>query len=294
MAVEKLVYIAGYGRSGSTILDILLSQPDEHVGAGELTFLFEACDRGETCSCGDPIGQCGLWGEALDGLGFGPDDVRRARDVTRQMEARPMREREAAAYEHLWKRTLDATGGIADATCVVDSSKTSRRKWRRPILLNRLNSVDVRIIHLVRDPRSVMRSIEKGSNKKLEGREDIRIGGGAYRGLASWTFANSLVETHLGALHDVDRLVVRYEDLAADPVSTLERVEAFADLDLDDTVRRLEEDKGLQPGHGVRGNRLRRQPEIRFDPSSGDGPDLPPLAGTLGGVVPLTGRYDYS
>jgi hypothetical protein len=288
----KVLYIAGYGRSGSTILDILLSQADSHVGAGELTFLFEAVDGGEDCSCGQKLDVCPTWGSVLDGLGCDSDDVAEAKILSRRLETIPGRTAESGAYKDLWRRTLKTTSDVVGADCVVDSSKTSRRKWRRPLLLDQIDDLDLRVIHLVRDPKDVMQSIEKGSNKALEGRENTRIRGGAYRGLASWTFANTLVETHLG-LHDVDRLLVRYEDLMADPATVLNRIGEFADVDVTEGIHRVEKGVPLDPGHGIRGNRLRREGPIRFDPPEEQGPTLPRLAALLGEYAPLRSRYGY-
>ena len=38
--MREIIYIAGYGRSGSTILDISLGQHDDIMGMGEFTNIF--------------------------------------------------------------------------------------------------------------------------------------------------------------------------------------------------------------------------------------------------------------
>ena len=61
-AKVKVIYIAGYGRSGSTILDIALSQAREVFGAGEITALSRhVWTENEYCACGVPIRSCELW-----------------------------------------------------------------------------------------------------------------------------------------------------------------------------------------------------------------------------------------
>ena len=56
----KLIYIAGYGRSGSTILDIILNNSGKIGGFGEITqFLSDYKDY--KCSCGATFMNCEFW-----------------------------------------------------------------------------------------------------------------------------------------------------------------------------------------------------------------------------------------
>ena len=49
----RVVYIAGYGRSGTTILDIALGQHSVVMGAGEITALTRhVWQENEYCACG--------------------------------------------------------------------------------------------------------------------------------------------------------------------------------------------------------------------------------------------------
>ena len=67
----KVLYIAGSGRSGSTILDRILGQLDGFFSVGELCNLW---DRGllahRKCGCGVPVDQCPTWTGIL-ATGFG-------------------------------------------------------------------------------------------------------------------------------------------------------------------------------------------------------------------------------
>ena len=58
----KLVYIAGYGRSGSTLLDVILGMHPEIECNGELSYLFNiADDYQERCDCGLELRECPKW-----------------------------------------------------------------------------------------------------------------------------------------------------------------------------------------------------------------------------------------
>lgn len=48
--MTEVFYIAGYGRSGSTVLDMLLGMHPAILGMGELTHVFEYWLGDETCS----------------------------------------------------------------------------------------------------------------------------------------------------------------------------------------------------------------------------------------------------
>ena len=63
--MAKIIYIAGLGHSGSTLLDMSLGTLKNVVGLGELKTLLEAEDRKRhyqsTCSCGNPAKDCNWW-----------------------------------------------------------------------------------------------------------------------------------------------------------------------------------------------------------------------------------------
>jgi len=62
-ASAKLVYIGGYGRSGSTLLEYLLAAHPEVVACGEIERHLRVFARRRTCTCGEPARHCQVWGE---------------------------------------------------------------------------------------------------------------------------------------------------------------------------------------------------------------------------------------
>ena len=61
-ASGPLVYIASSGRSGSTLLDLLLNQHSQITGAGEVHILNRAAVTNEyLCTCGEKILNCPFW-----------------------------------------------------------------------------------------------------------------------------------------------------------------------------------------------------------------------------------------
>ena len=67
----RVLYMAGTGRSGSTLLARILDRADGVVAAGELRYLWQ---RGlledRVCGCGEPFSRCPFWTEVID-RGFG-------------------------------------------------------------------------------------------------------------------------------------------------------------------------------------------------------------------------------
>ena len=72
-----MVYIAGSGRSGSTILDNILGQIGGWASAGELRFLWERGVLGDRlCGCGERFSVCPFWTQVLRSVsasGVAPD-----------------------------------------------------------------------------------------------------------------------------------------------------------------------------------------------------------------------------
>ena len=68
MNTIKIVYITGFGRSGSTLLDILLASAPSAFGCGELNALLrEGIFGGDPCACGEPVANCPLWQDVMNG-----------------------------------------------------------------------------------------------------------------------------------------------------------------------------------------------------------------------------------
>lgn len=62
--VTKLVYIGGYGHSGSTLLEYLMAASPEVIGCGEVVSVLRYCGRKSKCTC-RTIRDCPVWGPIL-------------------------------------------------------------------------------------------------------------------------------------------------------------------------------------------------------------------------------------
>lgn len=266
MQAPSLVYIAGYGRSGSTLLDIIFSNLGSAWGGGELCWLFEKRVEKGSCSCGKPLQECPFWIKVFSLLrewGFEWSDEEAARITSRtQRVGGTFWPDDHRTYIAIWSQVLAAIREVSGADIIIDSSKTARRSTRRPRLLQQAGE-KIAVIHLVRDPRSVMRSVKKGSNRRLERGEPAHLLGGGLRGIAGWTITNALFEASAYRYRDYV-LRARYEDIVNKTKWEISRIAHFLGVDSFDIIERIEHGVSFNPGHAIAGNRMRRNIEIKI------------------------------
>jgi hypothetical protein len=266
----RVLYIAGYGRSGSTLLSAILSGHPEVFSAGELAFLPEDWTLpGRVCSCGERYSECPFWSGLESHVGRFDEWSRTTRAVEKWIRVRPVSRSARHAYGRVWRTVLEWSADKAGATIVVDSSKTAWATLRRPAALKALARADVAAVHLVRDSYATLGSVTRtGSNWELEGRSEPRPFR-AVRSLAGWVVAN-LGAMLLGRVLGRERyLRVRYEDLLADPARWIERIGMLLDTPLDDLGSRAADGEAFAISHVAGGNRMRFGGEVRLEARAG-------------------------
>jgi len=218
----SVLYVAGWGRSGSTLLAHLLSSVPGIVPLGEVRSLWDrGILEGRPCSCGQPPARCPLWSEVIRRSGITAAEAEEVRDLHRRLRTRyfprlaarrlfgrrdPAMERYVECYQRVYAAAFEVTG----ASALVDISK-------HPFEADRLcRTPGVRAVHLVRDPRAVAfswgRTKATGEDAGGDGEETMRRFG-PLAASTMWLVWNLAVELLLGArLHRV-----RYEDVVAAP-----------------------------------------------------------------------------
>lgn len=265
----KVIYIAGYGRSGSTVLDIVLGNHSQITSLGEAAFLFDEWDvPSRRCSCAKPYRECMFWRDLFVNRLPSPD----AAPLRRRVESlsaiprlllRLVAPTDIKAYRSSQKMLFEYVISRADKPIVVDSSKTARATAGRFFALSRIAGEDVYVLHLVRNGLATMESVLLGSNWAIEGYIPPRKWP-AIRAAIGWVSSNVCASV-LGRLIGPKRyMLLRYEDFLAEPTMTLRRIGRFAGFDSQELACRLDNDEYFQVGHNVGGNRVRLQGRIRL------------------------------
>ena len=129
----RVLYIAGWGRSGTTLVGRALGEVEGIVWVGELRNLWGRGLNGWPCGCGELVAECPFWTEALR-MAFGDGDrpdltamQRLQRKVTRTRQVRRVRRRPDAPavreYAEVMGSLYRAVGELTGKEVVIDSSK---------------------------------------------------------------------------------------------------------------------------------------------------------------------------
>ncbi len=275
-SAPTVIYIAGSGRSGSTLLERTLGEIPGFVNVGELIDVFrQVIADDEMCGCGQPFLECPFWtavGKRAYG-GWAEDGARdharlqqqlvRQRRIPQHLLPRPrVSQRSPIGLYGEWSRALYAA--IAEesgAGLVVDASK-----WPSQALALSRAGIDVRVIYLVRDPRGVAYSHAKSNVERphSHSHQTTMWHIGPKRAALNWRLIDAEIKALGVARTPISR--VRYEDFVKYPAREVSR--ALEELGLSQSEAGVQHIHGgaimLGSSHGVSGNPSRfRAGEIR-------------------------------
>ena len=199
--LKKIVYIAGLGHSGSTILDMALGAHPNITGLGEVYAVFNKTNysdlfKNSTCSCGEKGDNCSFWKNA------------------KKISIKNLSTEEK--YLQLIELFSQKYG---DDMILVDSSKNSYPYLK---LLN--ERFDLRIIYLTRDYRSWIYSRYTRIKKPL-----------LYL-FVRWFMENKKLLSVLKK-YKLNVLKVGYEELALFPEFILKKISKYIDVPYSDLMK---------------------------------------------------------
>jgi hypothetical protein len=273
-ASTRVLAIGGWGRCGSTVLDMMLGQIDGFVSVGEVREVWlRGCVEDRPCGCGEPFSSCSFWTEVgVEAFGgwsrLDVDDILRVRyrwdrawGLPRLLSSAGVTSGhgDLARYAATLSRLLRAVAVVAGARVVIDSSKLPTHT----LLLRHAPGIDARLVHLVRDSRGVAHSVRKHVAKPVSHGSPTELPRhGAVATSVRYDVYNGAQDVLAGMERRAGRslLRVRYEDLVADPARWLSTVarhadeEACTDLPFLDRATRC---VTLAANHMVDGNPVR-------------------------------------
>ncbi len=300
----KVLYVAGFGRSGSTILDNLLGGVDGFFSAGELCYMWDHnLPENGLCGCGRPLTECEVWGKVLADDGVAAIDagemarIERGGVRTRHLPLallsrgrRVLASRLEGYAGNLGTvyRTIQRTTG---ARVIVDSSKNPM--YGR--VLGTIPSIDLYVVHLVRDPRAAAYSWLRKKLQPDRGEFGYMDQHAPAKSSVLWTLWNAASRAFWGQVSG-RYLTLRYEDFVDDPRGALTRVLEMVDeggADLPFVSGRAVE---LGVSHTVAGNPNRFKTgriELRLDDEWKGRMRLRDRALVTLLTLPLLKRYGY-
>ncbi len=233
-----MVYLAGLGRSGSTLVERLLGEMPGVCPAGEVVHLWLRSVRDdERCGCGQPFSSCPFWRQVGQAAFGGWDrvdvdritrlraQVDRARFLPQLASGALRRRLEPALDEYVgyYRQTYAAISQVSGSPVVIDSSKHASLAF----CLRSSPGMDLRVVHMVRDSRAVAYSWSKVVDRPEAAGSQMSTYPAASAALR-WNLQNSALQllSRLGT----PTLRVRYEDFVRAPAATLSEIAAFAGL----------------------------------------------------------------
>lgn len=267
-ARQKVLFIGGLGRSGSTLIELLLNELPMTLAVGETIHLWERGVRNrERCGCGDAFDHCPHWeavgNEAFNGwdnvdldevigLRWSVDRSRRL-PVIAASHARGRPTDDERRYLDYLRRVLVASAEVnGRPEVLLESSK----HLSTAALLALDDTLDVRVLHLVRDPRGVAYSWTKNVARPETDGEVMPVYRPS-RTASRWLTDNLGFEVLSSR---TETLTMRYEDFLSSPVASLQQIIRL--MGLEPTTDDLGFLSGstatlTTPMHSVAGNPLR-------------------------------------
>lgn len=271
----NILFIAGPGRSGSTLLDLLLGQIDGFCSTGELRFIWNrGFAQNQLCGCGQPFRECEFWVKVVkQAFGrFESVDHGRLEELRLSAEHRvsnglfpgetASRLSPYSEYFDAYNSLYGAIQKVAGCRFIVDSSKNIANGF----LLSGIPGINLYTVHLLRDSRAVAYSWQREKvrpeihwERKLMSQRSI------FKSATRWNSRNRFAH----ALRHVSKQYTRlhYEDLVSDPKDRLTTL--LADLGIMPASFDFLTDHRavLKTSHTVSGNPVRfAQQEIEIQP----------------------------
>ncbi len=297
----KLIYVAGYGRSGTTLLDIAVGQQKDVFAAGEVTALpRHVWEYDEFCACRETVSACDFWGQVVTRWQkTNPDfEMREYGNLLDRSEflfslkrlfSKLLPNKEFKDYRRLTGSLFKEIADQAGTNIILDSSKLPGRASS----IHADPDIEIYLVHVVRDGRGVAWSmmkpysikVEEGIQKELKPKP-------LWFTAARWFVVNMGAEIMRWRLPKARSIRVRYEDFVADPEATVKRIMALVGEEY------VQPDHGgevMKPQHQVAGSRHRMKDELIIKKDVSWKAKMPKGKQTLFSLLtaPLLWRYGY-
>ena len=253
MSNYKIIYISGYGRSGSTLLSILLNISPNVYNIGEIDNLFSLKD--------DDLTQ--YW-KNLKHKQLKNNNIKKLDKRFSSISWILKIKKGEKLFNQFWMPLLNDFVIDYKAKIVVDASKSTYKTFCRPLYYYK-NNIPIKIVHLVRDPDGVAKSYRKGRNDSNSKYLKKPKKGGAYRALINWFIVNVLTSViYKKTFVKNEFYVLSYDKLMSDYNNEMIKLMNFLELDISEELflKKIPIAEDLS----FSGNRIRLKKEIEIKP----------------------------
>ena len=232
----KVLFIGGFGRSGTTLLERSLGQIEGFCAVGEIRHIWDrSLSANELCGCGVPFRRCEFWTAVFDEAygGFTALDadnlvamkysVDRTRYIPSMIAGSPGAFRQRFAdYQEMISRLYRAIQKISGCRVIIDSSKEPSYGF----ILRSLSSIDLHVLHVIRDSRAVAFSwLKKKRRPDVPWKNEIMHRYSTSRSIGYWLAFNTLL--HSFELSGGRYRRLHYEDMVTDVRGSLNEILSF-------------------------------------------------------------------
>ena len=221
MGKVPVVFIAGSGRSGSTLVERYLANEFGFCGCGELRYFWvRNCLEGDLCACGQKVEQCDFWGDFFKELGIGKSEY--AKKVIKVQNQIDYNKYLLSGFKSnlvddflslivpIYKYAYKRSGCV-----LIDSSKHPSYLE----LLTRSDDLKITCLHILRDPVAVAYSWSKKIKRPESQKKAFMPTFSPFRVSIQWITYNlwfSLYRSHFDAYYRLS-----YDDFCKSPESSL-------------------------------------------------------------------------
>ncbi len=231
----NILYIAGQGRSGSTLIGNILGELNGNCTVGEPWYVWNKKNNfanSDRCSCGSLLNNCSHWQKILT-VGFNksnfnninsPKGVEFSTGIFPLLSSLFNHSFYSNEYIEFLETFYQAIKETNKAKFIIDESKI----FGHYLALKQIPKIELYIIHLVRDPRAVVHSWQRKKARANDDKEFLPRWG-LYKATRTWIIQNLLLSFEF--MNNKQRyLFLRYEDFAKSPQYEIEKVMKWANF----------------------------------------------------------------
>jgi len=258
---SRVLYLLAWGRSGTTLLGSILGQLPTFFDAGEMYYIWQrSFVEDQLCSNGVAFSQSDTWRNIVEAA-YGHVD---SEDIERMETFLNVTARTRSVFfhtqfgrQHLRKQIQEhgdylgklyrAIREVTGCHVIIDSSKFPFYAY----VLDQIPSIDLYVIHMIRDARATAYSWQKKKYNPSIGDYMPRLN--PVRNSVYWNLWN-LVAERLFRKHRERYLFLRYEDFVASTKKHVERILSFVDENASDLPFSTDREVALKPTQSISGN----------------------------------------